>query len=107
MNANLVATAVRAFMETGTEWSGTATDLLELLGKVAGEKATRAKTWPADATRLGGRLRRAATFLRKVGIEDRHRQPRRAGADPHHHHHFGFFRTPRGREFSAHSGRSV
>ena len=69
LNANPVATAVRAFMAMQTTWTGTATDLLDLLGRVVGEKATKAKTWPADATRLGGRLRRAATFLRKVGIE--------------------------------------
>ena len=69
LDANLVATAVRTLMANQTEWTGTATDLLDLLGRVAGEKATRAKTWPADATRLGGKLRRAATFLRKVGIE--------------------------------------
>jgi hypothetical protein len=69
LDASLVATAVRTFMEPQAEWTGTATDLLDLLGKVAGEKATKAKTWPADATRLGGKLRREATFLRKVGIE--------------------------------------
>ena len=69
LNANLVATAVRTFMADRKEWSGTATDLLELLGKVAGDKAIKAKTWPADATRLGGKLRQASPFLRKVGIE--------------------------------------
>jgi hypothetical protein len=69
LNANPVATAVRAFMAMQTTWTGTATDLLDLLGRIVGEKATKAKTWPADATRLGGSLRRAATFLRKVGIE--------------------------------------
>jgi hypothetical protein len=69
LEANSVATAVRTLMANQTEWAGTATDLLDLLGKAVGEKATRAKAWPADATRLGGRLRRAATFLRKVGIE--------------------------------------
>lgn len=69
LNANLVATAVRTFIADQKEWSGTATDLLELLGKVAGDKAIRAKTWPADATRLGGKLRQASPFLRKVGIE--------------------------------------
>ena len=66
---NLVATAVRTFMADRKEWSGTATDLLELLGKVAGDKTIKAKTWPADATRLGGKLRQASPFLRKVGIE--------------------------------------
>ena len=69
LDNNPIAVAVREFMRHQTTWSGTATDLLDLLGRVAGEKATRAKTWPVDATRLAGRLRRAATFLRKVGIE--------------------------------------
>jgi hypothetical protein len=71
LHHNIIATAVRDFMamQTVTTWTGTATDLLDMLGKVAGEKATRAKTWPVDATRLSGRLRRAATFLREVGIE--------------------------------------
>ena len=69
LDANPVATAVRAFMDmqATTTWTGTATDLLDLLGRVAGEKATKAKTWPVDTTRLGGKLRRAATFLRKAG----------------------------------------
>ena len=39
-----------------------------LLGKVAGDKAIKAKTWPADATRLGGKLRQASPFLRKVAV---------------------------------------
>jgi hypothetical protein len=64
-----IATAVRDFMRLQTTWNGTATDLLDLLGRVAGEKATKAKSWPIDASQLSGRLRRAATFLRKVGIE--------------------------------------
>src|SRR5262249_4874279 len=69
LNANLIATAVRTFMATQTTWTGTATDLLDLLGRIVGEKAAKSKTWPDDATRLSGKLRRAATFLRKVGIE--------------------------------------
>jgi hypothetical protein len=68
LEASPVATALRTFMAAQTTWTGTATDLLDLLGRVAGEKATKAKTWPVDATRLGGKLRRAATFLREVGI---------------------------------------
>ena len=69
LDANPVATAVRTLMANQTEWIGTATDLLALLERIAGEKAAKARTWPADAQRLGGKLRRAATFLRKVGIE--------------------------------------
>jgi hypothetical protein len=69
---NTVATAVRDFMtlqSPATTWKGTATNLLDLLGRVAGEKATKSKFWPTDGARLSGKLRRAATFLRKVGIE--------------------------------------
>jgi hypothetical protein len=72
LNANPIATAVRKFMamqRPQTSWAGTAVDLLALLERVVGEKAAKAKTWPADATRLSGKLRRAATFLRMVGIE--------------------------------------
>ena len=57
-------------MMTGrTEWTGTATDLLGTLDEEVGEKAAKAKTWPSSARALSGRLRRAATFLRKVGID--------------------------------------
>jgi hypothetical protein len=69
LNANPVAAAIRTLTANQPTWTGPATDLLALLERIVGEKASKAKTWPADATRLSGRLRRAATFLRKVGIE--------------------------------------
>ena len=49
--------------------SGKASDLLGALGEVVGERGAKAKTWPDSPRALSGRLRRAATFLRKVGIE--------------------------------------
>jgi hypothetical protein len=36
---------------------------------VAGERVAKSKTWPDSPRALAGRLRRAATFLRKIGIE--------------------------------------
>src|SRR5262249_11453923 len=69
IDSDPVAAAVRALLGNRADWSGTATDLLELLGQTVGEKITRSKSWPADARALSGRLKRAATFLRKVGIE--------------------------------------
>ena len=36
---------------------------------MAGERVTKSKTWPDNPQALSGRLRRAATFLRKIGIE--------------------------------------
>ena len=69
IEADPVAAAVRAVMEERTEWTGTATDLLGALAESAGERVAKSKTWPASPRALSGRLRRAATFLRKTGIE--------------------------------------
>ena len=69
IDADPIATAVRAVMVTRTEWTGTASDLLGALAEAAGERTSKSKNWPDSPRALAGRLRRAATFLRKVGIE--------------------------------------
>lgn len=69
IDADPIATAVRAIMATRTVWTGTASDLLGALAEVVGERVAKSKTWPDGARALAGRLRRAATFLRKIGIE--------------------------------------
>src|ERR1700730_13924674 len=69
IDADPIATAVRAVMTTRTEWRGTASDLLGALAEAAGERAAKSKTWPDSPRALAGRLRRAATFLRKIGVE--------------------------------------
>ena len=69
IDADPIATAVRAVMATRTVWTGTASDLLGALAEVAGERVAKSKTWPDGPRALAGRLRRAATFLRKIGIE--------------------------------------
>ena len=69
IEADPIAAAVRALMATRTEWTGTASELLGALGEMAGERVAKAKTWPDSPRALAGRLRRAATFLRKIGIE--------------------------------------
>jgi hypothetical protein len=56
-------------MATRTVWTGKASDLLGALGEVVGERGVKSKTWPDSPRALSGRLRRAATFLRKIGIE--------------------------------------
>jgi hypothetical protein len=68
IDADPIAAAVRAMMTTRAEWEGTASELLGPLAEAAGERVARAKTWPDTPRALAGRLRRAATFLRKVGI---------------------------------------
>ncbi len=69
LESDLVAVALRAFIEERVQWNGTATELLGALCAQVGEKQTRFKDWPQSARALSGRLRRAATFLRKVGVE--------------------------------------
>ena len=78
IEADPVAAAVRAVMEERTEWTGTATDLLGALAESAGERVAKSKTWPASPRALSGRLRQAATFLRKIGIEIDHVKEGRA-----------------------------
>ena len=69
IEADPVGSAIRSLMAARTEWTGTASDLLGALGEEVGETVHRAKAWPATPRALSGRLRRAATFLRKVGID--------------------------------------
>jgi hypothetical protein len=69
IDADPIAAAVRALMQARTEWTGTASDLLGALAEMAGERVAKSKTWPDSPRALAGRLRRAATFLRKIGID--------------------------------------
>jgi hypothetical protein len=79
LEADAVATALRSFMATRTEWTGTASDLLGALSNVVSEVERKSKNWPRAANRLSGRLRRTATFLRQIGIKiDDARQPNRS-----------------------------
>jgi len=74
IEADPLATAVRTLMTERTEWEGTASKLLDVLGEFAGNRAVKSKTWPNSSRALGMRLRRAATFLRKIGIEVDHKR---------------------------------
>ena len=69
LESDLVAVALRTFIGKRAQWKGTATELLGALGAEVCEPQTRSKEWPQSARALSGRLRRAATFLRKVGVE--------------------------------------
>jgi hypothetical protein len=70
LEADSVATAVRDWMKDREEWGpDTATELLRVLSDRVGERAAKSKGWPSAANALSGRLHRAATNLRKVGIE--------------------------------------
>jgi hypothetical protein len=69
IEADLVATTVRAMMTTRTVWTGTASELLADLTTTAGARVASSKTWPDSPRAVSGRVRRAAASLRSVGIE--------------------------------------
>lgn len=66
VEADPVAAAIQRLVERrdGTAWAGSPAELHEVL-----TPNDPPKRWPADATRLSGRLRRAAPALRSVGID--------------------------------------
>jgi hypothetical protein len=66
---DLVASAVRALMQNRREWVGTAAELLTALGNLTDENLRRSRDWPRTPRGLSGRLRRAASNLRKAGID--------------------------------------
>jgi hypothetical protein len=69
IEADPVAAAVRTLAQTRTVWTGTATELLVALTKLVSDRVARSKNWPDSPEALSNRVRRAATFLRKGGID--------------------------------------
>jgi hypothetical protein len=69
IEADPVAVAVRTLAMEQTVWTGNASALLGTLSALAGERISKSKSWPDSPRVLSGRLRRAATFMRKIGIE--------------------------------------
>jgi hypothetical protein len=61
VDADPVAAHVREIMADRLQWTGSASDLLQI--------GTNRSGWPKSPRALAGRLRRAQTFLRTVGIE--------------------------------------
>jgi hypothetical protein len=65
-----VAACVREIMADRAQWAGTASDLLQAGANIAGElTVSNRSSWPKSPRALAGRLRRAQTFLRTLGIE--------------------------------------
>jgi hypothetical protein len=69
IDGDLVAASVMALMVTQPVWTGTATDLLRAVRRVASEDVVESICWPDSPMALAGRLRRAVTVLRKIGID--------------------------------------
>jgi len=63
VDSDPVAARVREIMADRAQWTGSASELLQAGTAVAGSG------WPKNPRALAGRLRRAQTFLRTLGIE--------------------------------------
>jgi hypothetical protein len=79
IEADPIATCVRAIMTERTTWTGSASDLLRLCAQSAGDDISRGAAWTKNPRVLAGRLRRAQTFLRTLGIEITFTREGRAG----------------------------
>jgi hypothetical protein len=80
LEADPVAAYVRALMAERTTWTGSATDLLRAGSDfINSDPLSRRSDWPEHPRALAGRLRRAQTFLRALGIEIAFSREGRAG----------------------------
>jgi hypothetical protein len=81
IEADPVAARVREIMAERRTWMGSASDLLRAGANPPGDGLRRGHTdWPKSPRALAGRLRRAQTFLRILGIEMTFRREGRGGA---------------------------
>ena len=70
IDADPVAACVRDMMANRNQWAGTASDFLFAADKLQRQEASmRRPDWPRTPRALAGRLRRAQTSLRALGIE--------------------------------------
>jgi hypothetical protein len=66
-------------MAERTAWMGSAADLLRAADFIGGDVWKRSAGWPKTPRALAGRLRRAQTFLRTLGIAVTFSREGRAG----------------------------
>jgi hypothetical protein len=69
VEADPVAMCVRTLMIDRTMWTGSASELLRLCAEHARVDISNGSAWAKNPRALAGRLRRAQTFLRTLGIE--------------------------------------
>jgi hypothetical protein len=80
IEADPIAARVRAIMANRRMWTGSASDLLRAGAESPADGLSSGTGWPKNPRALAGRLRRAQTFLRTLGIEMTFRREGRGGA---------------------------
>src|SRR2546429_5958289 len=79
IEADPVAAWVRGLMAERSAWTGSAAGLLQAANFAGDELWKRSAGWPKTPRALAGRVRRAQTFLRTLGIEVTFSREGRAG----------------------------
>ncbi len=69
LEASPVAKTIMDFTAGTSAWTGTATDLLNELDQVAGDRVRRQRNWPQSGRSLAGILKRLAPNMRAVGVD--------------------------------------
>ena len=69
MESDLVLMSIIELMSSCSKWSGTATELLQVLEALLPAGINKSGAWPKLPHFLSGRIKRAATLLRGKGIE--------------------------------------
>jgi len=80
IEADPIATCVRMMMAHRTTWTGSASELLRLCAETNQDDLSGSTPWAKNPRALAGRLRRAQTFLRTLGIEITFSREGRAGS---------------------------
>jgi hypothetical protein len=68
LETSAVASALLKFMNDRKDWKGNATELLEELDQVVGEKASKNKYWPKTSSVLSRQINEVKTNLQEVGL---------------------------------------
>ena len=79
IEADPIANRVRTMMANRILWTGSASDLLRLCAETDRDDFSNGTSWAKNPRALAGRLRRAQTFLRMLGIEITFSREGRAG----------------------------
>ncbi|MCA9063647.1 MAG: hypothetical protein KDA96_11330 [Planctomycetaceae bacterium] len=69
IESSVLSGPLMELMEQVDTWEGTATELLDTLSELAGDRVTKGKDWPRKPHLLSGELRRIAPNLRRTGID--------------------------------------
>jgi hypothetical protein len=77
IDADLFAQALRRYVTACREWTGTAGELLGALTISTPDAERSGKSWPPDATRVSGHLRRILPSLRRIGIKVEFSEPKK------------------------------